>query len=105
MAELKTSQTLAEKLKKIDMLSDKINGKAGKKVMGRLSSDPELMEKLKIQFIPTPSQNVNAAIGGGFPRGRTTVIAGLPDSGKTSLALETIGKAMKEDPNFVAGWL
>lgn len=105
MAEIKTSAVLAEKLKKIDKLSENINAKTGKKIMGRLAADPEIMEKLKIQFIPTPSQNVNDALGGGFPRKRTTVIAGLPDSGKTSIVLETIGKAMQENPDFVAGWL
>jgi recombination protein RecA len=101
----KTPQALAERLKKIDKLSESINAKVGKKVMGRLGGDPEIMDKLRIEFIPTPSQNVNAALGGGFPKKRTTVIAGLPDSGKTSIVLESIGKAMQEDPYFCAGWL
>lgn len=105
MEEIKTPQALAERLKKIDKLSESINAKTGKKVMGRLGADPEIMDKLRIQFIPTPSQNVNAALGGGFPKKRTTVIAGLPDSGKTSIVLETIGKAMQENPYFCAGWL
>lgn len=42
---------------------------------------------------------------GGFPRGRCTLITGLPDSGKTSVLLETIALAQKNDPSFIAGWL
>ena len=49
--------------------------------------------------------NLNYALGGGFPKGRITIVAGNPDSGKTFLLLETIAKKQKEDPEFVAGWL
>jgi recombination protein RecA len=102
MAEAKS---LAEKLKAIDKIAEGINKKAGKSIVGRLGANNDLIEKIGVKFISTPSQNVNTALGGGFPRGRSTIIAGMPDSGKTSLVLETIGQHMKEDPNFVAGWL
>ena len=72
---------------------------------GRIGADKEIMEKLSIKFIPTPCSDLNRAVGGGFPRRRCTLIAGLPDSGKTSLVLETIAKNMKENSEFIAGWL
>ena len=63
-----------------------------------------------MKYLPTPNDDLNEAIGGGFPIGRTTVITGLADSGKTSLALETIGLAMNNpnDPkskDFTCLWL
>lgn len=97
--------TLQEKLSTIDKISKKINENAGKTVMGRLSHNDEIRDKLVIQYIPTPSQNINKTIGGGFPRRRMTIVTGMPDSGKTSLILETIAKAMKNDPEFIAAWL
>lgn len=101
----KKAKTLAEKLAILDKVSGAINDTAGKKIMGRIGADPEIMECLKINYIATPSKNVNEAAGGGFPRKRCTILAGLPDSGKTSLALQTIGENMQNDPDFVAGWL
>ena len=74
--------TLQEKLKAIDKISDGINSKAGKTIMGRLGRSEEIKDKLKIEYIPTPSKNVNDAIGGGFPRKRMTIVSGMPDSGK-----------------------
>ena len=102
---IKPKASLKEKLAILDKVADTINKKAGKKLLGRIGKDPELMGRLSIQFIPTPSQSVNEAMGGGFPRRRTTVIAGLPDSGKTSLVLETVALNMKNDPEFVCAWL
>ena len=100
---------LNEKLKLMDKIADDINSKAGKKIMGRLGREEDqeggILEKMRIKFIPTPSRNFNDATSGGFPRGRTSLVVGNPDSGKTSLLLETIGKNMKEDPDFTAAWL
>lgn len=104
----KKGMTLAEKLKKIDQVSSKINVANKSVICGRLSKERELDNFLTIQYVPTPSPDVNVAIGGpqaGFPRGRMSMIVGKPDSGKTSLALETIAFNMKNDPNFVGGWL
>lgn len=96
---------LKERLKTLDSISSQMNKKFGKVVMGRIGETPEIMERLKIKFIPTPSLELNEATGGGFPRRRCSIITGKEDSGKTSLVLETIAKNQKEDPNFVAGWL
>jgi recA bacterial DNA recombination protein len=96
---------LKERLKTLDSISSQMNKKFGKVVMGRIGDNPEIMERLKIKFIPTPSLELNEATGGGFPRRRCSIVTGKEDSGKTSLVLETIAKNQKEDPNFVAGWL
>lgn len=97
--------TLQEKLKAIDKISDGINNKAGKTIMGRLGRSDEIKDKLKIEYIPTPSKNINDAIGGGFPRKRMTIVSGLPDSGKTSLLLESIAFNQSRSPEFIACWL
>ena len=44
-------------------------------------------------------------MGGGIPKAKITIVCGKEDSGKTYLLLETIAKAQKEDPNFIAAWL
>lgn len=97
--------TLQEKLKAIDKISDSINNKTGKTIMGRLGRSEEIKDKLKIEYIPTPSKNVNDAIGGGFPRKRMTIVSGMPDSGKTSLLLESIAFNQHRNPDFLACWL
>lgn len=96
---------ITEKKKRLDKLADAYNKKKGFVAIGRLSENEELKDKLTTKFILTPSLNVNDAMGGGFPRGKTTIVSGDSDSGKTFLCLETIAMNMKADPNFVAGWL
>lgn len=96
--------SLAERLKGLDKLADNFNKKYGT-VSGRISVNEELRQKISVEFIETPSMNLNYALGGGIPKGRITIVAGQPDSGKTFLLLETIAKKQKEDPEFVAGWL
>lgn len=97
--------TMNQILKLVDTAADKINQKAGKVICGRIGKTPEIMDRLKIRFIPTPSMVMNNAIGGGFPRRRCSIISGMPDSGKTSVLLETIAINQKKDPNFFAVWL
>lgn len=96
---------ITDKKKRLDKLADAYNKKKGFVAIGRLSTNQELKEKLTTKFIQTPSLNVNDAMGGGFPIGKTTVVSGDSDSGKTFLCLETIAMNMKKDPNFIAGWL
>lgn len=97
--------SLAERLKALDKLSDNYNKKNGEVVCGRIGRNEELKNRITVEFIETPSLNLNYAMGGGFAKGRITIVAGQPDSGKTFLLLETIAKKQKEDPEFVAGWL
>lgn len=95
--------TAAEKFKVINKTIDSLNKKAGANIINYLS-DPDTRKKLTIEYIPFPSLKLNAMCGG-LPKGRLSIIGGLPDSGKTSLILETIGLAMKNDPDFIAFWL
>lgn len=94
-----------EKLKMLDAVAAKTNKQYGKVIMGRIGKNPEIEDKLRIKFIKTPSSRLNRDLGGGIPRARCTIVTGDPDSGKTSLLLETIAENQKADPEFVAGWL
>ena len=97
--------SLKEKLKVLDAVAAKTNKKYDKVIMGRIGKTPEIMDKLVIKFLPTPSAQLNRDLGGGIPKARCTIITGESDAGKTSLLLESIARNMKEDPDFTAGWL
>lgn len=101
--------TLAERLKLIRSQGDTINKQAGKTVM-YFADSPEAIEKNEIRFIPTPCMELNEKISGksgvgGFPIGSMTIVTGQSDSGKTSLILESIGKQMAKDPEFIVLWV
>ena len=102
-------KTLAEKKALLDKVAEKMNKKFGKTVIGRIGATPEIAERLKVKYIPTACPDLNKAISGstdgGFPRRRCTIVAGMPDSGKTSLVLESAGKMMAEDPDSVLLWM
>ena len=97
-------KSLKEKLAILDKVAASTNKKYGKTIAGRIGKNKEIMDKLEIKFIPTPSSDFNEAVGGGLPRSRMTIVTGDSDSGKTSFLLNTIAVNMK-DPDFVAGWL
>lgn len=101
---VETKLTLSEKQKRLDAIAADINSRMKKNIVGRLS-DPTVQEQIKIEFIPSASPELNDAVGGGFPRGKMTIISGAADSGKTNLALNTIGERMMKDPEFTALWL
>lgn len=79
---LKENMPITKKIDILDKITDKINKKFGKIIMGRIGNTPEIMDRLTIKYIPTPSLELNEAVGGGFPRRRCTIIAGLSDSGR-----------------------
>lgn len=90
MAKNNNNLTLAEKLKLIDKISDEVNSKAGKVIAGRLSKNKEMLDKLTIKFIPSVCHDFNVATGGGYPRGRCTLISGPEDSGKVLIACKIL---------------
>lgn len=102
--EKKVSASQAQRLKNLNAITDAINKKAGKIVIGKASSQ-EMIDKLTVDVIPTASLKLNEALGGGWPKGHFSIFTGDPDSGKTYQLLETIGVNMKNDPNFIALWL
>ncbi len=104
--------SLNDRLAALDKISDKFNQKCGKKIMGRIGADEEILEKLTLRYIPLPSHELNMAIdpnGGGLPRGRCTIVTGQKDSGKTSILLETIGENQHNldgtPTEFIALWI
>lgn len=74
-------KSLKERLSSLDKISEAINKKAEKVIVGRIGKNEAIAEKLRIKFISTVSSEINSLMGGGYPRGRTTLIAGLEDSG------------------------
>lgn len=87
--ELKPS---AEKLKVLNDVMEKINKDFGEGSVMYLGDKP----KTGIEFIPTGSLSLNAALGiGGLPKGRITEIYGPESSGKTTVALHVIAEAQK----------
>lgn len=93
----------SEKLKSLKSVINQINKKEGENIIG-FSSDPEIEELLKIEFLPVKSLALRNAIKG-LPRGKMSLIVGNPDSGKTSFLLETIAYNQQLDPELIAGWL
>lgn len=91
-----------DKKKAIDAVMGKINKKFGAGATDYLAN---LQEELKIRFFKTPSHEVNAMLGGGIGKGKIIEFYGNNSSGKTSMALEIIAKAQKEDPEFMAAWI
>ncbi len=81
-----------ERLKAIDGALTQIERQFGKGSIMRLGQQ----ETLGIETISTGSIAVDSAIGaGGFPRGRVIEVYGPESSGKTTLALSTVGQAQK----------
>jgi recombination protein RecA len=54
-------------------------------------------EGIKIEHQPTPSFGINRALNGGLPYGRQVLVWGSKSSAKSSLCLQTIAMAQKED--------
>lgn len=81
-----------EAMKKLEETMDKINKDFGEGSVMILGDKP----KGNIEFIPTGSLSLNAALGiGGLPKGRITEIYGPESSGKTTVALHIIAEAQK----------
>lgn len=95
-----SNMTLEEKKKLALKVMEKINKDQGRIAVGFANEVAK-----KITFLPTPSEEINAMLGGGFPIGRITEIFGNNSSGKTSLVLETIGEDMESNPDYLWGWL
>jgi len=80
---------------------DKINKKFG---VDSVAFVKDIQDRLRVEFYPTPSHEFNIMTNGGFGKGRIVELYGENSSGKTSMAIETIAKNQKTDPEFVAGW-
>ena len=92
-----------ERKKRVEKLKAQINKSYGSEV---LLSGTEALKKgvLSKNVIPSPSLELNNALYcGGFSG--IVELFGSPASGKTSLAIETLTLAQKNDPEMMALWL
>ena len=92
--------TLEEKRKILGKVIDGVNKEAGEIAIGFANDVAK-----PLRFIPTPSEELNMMLGGGFPIGRITEIFGNNSSGKTSVTIETIGEDMAAHPDNFWGWI
>ena len=82
----------SEKLKALQAAMDKIEKNFGKGSIMKLGDE----NVQQVEFIPTGSIDLNAALGvGGYPKGRIIEIYGPESSGKTTLAIHAIAEAQK----------
>ncbi len=93
MAEKKTTEVNAEKLKALQATLDKLEKDYGKGTIMKLGDQP----KWDVSIIPSGSIALDNALGiGGYPRGRVIEIYGPESSGKTTLAIHAIAEAQKQ---------
>lgn len=92
-----------DKQKRLQGVMSQINKRYGPNVVMK-ASDAVAQGKLTKRVIPTPSLELNDAL---HCKGFAGIVElyGAHSSGKTSLAIDTLAKAQREDPNFVGGWL
>ena len=92
-----------DKFKRLESLKTSINKKFGE---GTVMTAKEAADsgKLSKKVLSTPSLELNDALHcGGFSG--IVELFGPNSSGKTSLAIDTIVKNQKDDPDFVVAWL
>lgn len=92
-----------DKMKRLQASMAQINKRYGANTVMK-ASDAAAQGKLTKKVIPTPSLELNDALHcGGFSG--IVELYGPNSSGKTSLAIDTLVKNQKLDPDFVGGWL
>lgn len=96
-------KTLNEKMKLLGGIQKEVNKKYGERA---LMTGKEAIESGALDNIiaPTPSLELNQALYCGGLSGIVELF-GPPASGKTSLAIETLAKSQRDDPNFIALWV
>ena len=92
-----------DKKKALEALKSKINKQFGADTV-MTAKEAADKGKLSKKVIPTPSLELNDALHCGGLSGIVELF-GPNSSGKTSLAIDTIVLAQKNDPNFVVAWL
>jgi recombination protein RecA len=100
MNELKT---LDEKMKLLKEVQQKVNKRYGERAL-MTGKEAIALGALDNVVVSTPSLELNKALYCGGLSG-IVELYGPPASGKTSLAIETLAKAQKNDPNLLALWV
>lgn len=93
---------LSDKMKRLNAMQANINKKFGEGTV-MTGTEAQKAGKLDKQILPTPSAELNKALYGGV--GGIVDFFGPEASGKTSLAIEILAKAQRENPDFVGAWL
>lgn len=91
-----------EKKKRLEKTMAAINKRFGENAVMK-ASDAAAKGMLTKRRIKTPSLELNDMLHGGFAG--IVELFGPTGSGKTSLAIEVVALAQREDPDFVAAWL
>jgi predicted ATP-dependent serine protease len=73
--------SLAQRQQALDALFNDLSQQYGI-VAGRPTVSQAVKDRLTFKFYPSPLPQLNEATGGGIPKGKMTLIAGHPDSGK-----------------------
>jgi recombination protein RecA len=81
------------------MSFDEVYAKLSKRTKDRLKIASEISKEI----LPTASVKLNRDLGGGFGKGRQTVVWGNKSAGKTSMLLQTIAEAQKRGE--VCAWV
>lgn len=92
---------MAKKNSIVDGIVAGLNKQFKKTVVAKGS---EIIEDLKIKFIPTPSLKLNNMLGGGIAVGKIIEVFGPTGSGKTTLCYQIVGEDMKKNPDHIWGW-
>lgn len=87
--------------KEIEKLKKEINKKYG---AGTITTASKAVA-VKIKRIPTGSFGLDCETGGGYPKGRITIIAGPFSSGKSFLAYKAVAEAQKMYPDQNPWWI
>lgn len=86
-----------KKAKDLSRVLAEINKKAGERVIGRLSTMPNM----QIERLKTGVSILDDALGGGFPSKRIIELYGLPSGGKSLICMLTIASAQKEGKSCI----
>lgn len=87
--------------KEIEKLKREINKKYGQ---GTITTASKAIA-VKVKRIPTGSFALDCETGGGYPRGRITIIAGQFSAGKSFLGYKAIAEAQKMYPDQDPWWI
>lgn len=96
-----TEEKKTAKKQSLTQLKNAINKKYG---AGTLTQGNEAVA-MKLVRIPTGSLGLDVETGGGYPRGRLTIIAGPESTGKSFLAFLAVAEAQKMYPDQECWWV
>ena len=95
VSKIKEVKSIEERRKNLEAAIAEIEKSYG---AGSVMKLDEINQNVQVDIIPTDCLPIDLALGiGGFPRGRVVEIYGPESSGKTTLTLQIIAQAQKQD--------